>query len=359
MLRHIALAILLSAATAAQGQWFDLRTPGVPRTEDGRPDLGAPAPRMADGRPDISGIWLPDSARGSLFDPDKIQDWARDAMLAAEINFYRDDPRFHCLPSGPGSYPAGSTTGGSRRIVQQSGFIAILNPDMTYRQVFLDGRELEAEPLIPAWMGYSAARWEGDMLVIESNGFNDKTWLTREGLPHTEQLRITERYTRHDYGHMTLEVTYEDPGTFREPVQATIDLVLTPDALMLEVVCNESETGRSHYSGEITEADEQVVEVPEATLRKYVGTYRGVWLGNLITAEVVIEDGELILIRTPRYSDTGGNADSARYRLVARSETAFDCSCGLGFVFELNEAGEAVEVGEVHVSGSWPFPRVR
>jgi hypothetical protein len=280
-------------------------------------------------------------------------------MALHESNFYADDPRFHCLPSGPGSYPAGGTTGGSRRIVQQPGFIAILNPDLTYRQVYMDGRELEAEPLIATWLGYSVGRWEGDTLVIESNGFNDKTWLTREGLPHTEQLHITERYRRHDYGHMTLEVTYVDPGTFKEPVQATIDLVLTPDAGLLEIVCNESETGRSHYNGELTEAEEKAVEVPLATLEKYRGTFQGVWLGNLITAEFVIEDGELVLIRTPRYSDTGGNTDSARHRLVARSQTAFDCSCGLGFVFELNEAGEAYEVGEVHVSGSWPFARVR
>jgi len=326
--------------------------------EGGRPDLDAPAPRAADGRPDLSGIWLPESASGSLFDPARIQDWALDVMALHESNFYADDPRFHCLPSGPGSYPAGSTTGGQRRIVQQASFIAILNPDMTYRQVFLDGRELEAEPIIPTWLGYSAARWEGDTLVIESNGFNDRTWLTREGLPHTEQLRITERYRRHDYGHMTLEIAYVDPGTFKEPVEATIELVNTPDAGMLETICNESETGRRHYNGDLSEAEEKLVEVPLATLEKYVGTFRGVWLGNQITAEFLIEDGELVLIRTPRYSDTGGNTDSARHRLVARSQTAFDCSCGLGFVFELNEAGEAYEVGEVHVSGSWPFARV-
>ena len=359
MLRRIALASLLLAATPSFAQWFGHATSGVPRLENGQADLEAPAPSAADGRPDLSGIWVPESAEGSLFDADNIQDWARDVMALRESNFYADDPRFHCLPSGPGFYFAGATAGGHRRIVQQSSFIAILNTDMTYRQVYLDGRELEAEPLIPTWRGYSVGRWEGDTLVIESNGFNDKTWLTREGLPHTEQLRITERYRRHDYGHMTLEITYVDPGTFKEPVQATIDLVNTPDEGMLEIVCNESETGRSHYNGEISEADDKVVEVPLATLEKYVGIFQGVWLNNQITTEFVIEDGELVLIRTPRYSDTGGNTDSARHRLVARSETAFDCSCGLGFIFEINEAGEAYEVGEVHVSGSWPFARVR
>jgi hypothetical protein len=83
------------------------------------------------------------------------------------------------------------------------------------------------------------------------------------------------------------------------------------------------------------------------------------WLQFAITAEFVLENGELALIRTPPYPNTTGNVESVRYELVAQSETAFDCSCGLGFVFRLDEQGEAIEVGEVHVSGSWPFERVR
>ncbi len=357
MLRRIALASLLLAASPSFAQWFGLATSGVHRMENGQPDLDAPAPRAADGRPDVSGIWLPESITGSLFDTAKIQDWALDAMAAHESNFRADDPRFHCLPAGPGLYLATASGGGHRRIVQQSSFIAILVSDLTYRQVYLDGRELEAEPLIPSWLGYSVGRWEGDTLVIESNGFNDKTWLTGAGLPHTDQLRITERYTRHDYGHMSLEITYVDPGTFKEPVQATVDLVNTPDEGLLEMVCSESETGRSHYSGEISEAEERVVDVPLATLEKYAGTFQGVWLRSEVTAEFVVEDGELFLIRTLRDSATGGVTGPSRYRLVAQSQTAFDCTCGLGFIFEINEAGEAYEVGEVHVSGSWPFAR--
>lgn len=349
---------LLLAATGVQAQWFDWVSPDVPRTADGRADLSAPVPRTADGKVDMSGVWVPADARGSLFDSSKIQGWAQDAMLAAESSFYTNDPRFHCLPAGPSSYPAGASVGGVRRIVQHPDYIAILNPDMTYRQVFMDGRTLEDEPLLPTWMGYSAGRWEGDQLIIESNGYNERTWLTREGLPHTTQLRITERYTRHDYGHATLEVTYDDPGTFTEPVQATIDLVNQPDNGMLEIICNESETGQQHYSGNISQADTEVVEVPLETLQRYVGTYKGQWLGNMITAEITVEDGGLILTRTPRYSDTGGNTDSARSRLVPQSQTAFDCTCGLGFVFTVGEDGVATEVSEVHVSGAWPFKRV-
>ncbi len=350
--------ILLLASTTLQAQWFDWVTPTVLRTADGRADLAAPVPRTADGHVDMSGMWGPGaSASGSLFDTSKIQGWALDVMLEQETNFYTNDPRFHCLPSGPGAYPAGGTTGGHRRIVQHPDYIAILNPDMTYRQVYMDGRELEAEPILSTWMGYSTGHWDGDTLVIESNGYNAQTWLTREGLPHTDRLRITERYRRLDFGHIEIDVTYDDPGTFSEPVQATINLVNQPDNGMLETVCNESTTGQQHYSGEISQADTEAVQVPLATLQQYVGTYQGLWLGNLITAEITLEDGGIVLTRTPRYSDTGGNTGSAKSRLIAQSQTAFDCTCGVGFIFTVGADGVATEVLEVHVSGAWPFKR--
>jgi hypothetical protein len=358
MQRLAALLFLIATSSPLHAQWFEWQSPLVPRTADGRPDMSAPAPRTADGRMDLSGLWVPEAAQGSLFDESRILGWALEAMAEAEEGFYTTAPRFNCLPSGPSAYPAGASAGGTRRILQHPEIIAILNSDMTYRQVYMDGRGLEPDPLLPTWTGYSAGRWEGDALVVESNGYNDKTWLTREGLPHTDQLRMTERYSRLDYGHMELEITYEDPGTFTGPVRATVDLVLRPDAAMLEVVCNESETGRRHYSGEISQAEEKVVVVPVSVLEGYVGTYRGIWLGNLITAEVTLEDGELFVTRTPRYSDTGGNTDFDTSRLIPQSETAFDSSFGLGWIFDVNENGVATSVSEVHVSGAWPFERV-
>jgi hypothetical protein len=352
------LLVLLLASPVLQAQWFDWSSPLVPRNADGTPDRTAPAPRLADGHPDVSGVWLPTETRGTLFDSSKIQGWALDKMLEEEQSFYTNDPRFHCLPSGPGSYPAGSSSGGQRRIVHHPEYIAILNPDLTYRQVHMDGRPLENQPLLSTWQGFATGHWEGDTLVIESNGYNAKTWLTREGLPHTEQLRITERYTRRDYWNMDLEITYEDPGTFTEPVQATMTLVNQPDQGMLEVVCNESTTGQQHYSGEISQSEGDLVTVPLETLQLYTGTYAGTWLGRPINVVVTVEDGALSMVRTPPYSDTGGNSPTARYSLIAQSESAFDCTCGLGFVFTLGEDGKASEVKEVHVSGAWSFKRV-
>jgi hypothetical protein len=352
-----AILFLLTVTTPVSAQWFDWQTPGIPRTADGRADLSAPAPRSANGHPDLTGLWLPVNASGSLYDIDNLQGWALDAMAEQQSTFYLNDPRFHCLPSGPGSYTAGASTGGTRRIVQHPDFIAVLTYEMNYRQIHTDGRPIP-EIILPSWEGYSTGYWDGDTLVVETNGFNDKTWLTREGLPHTDQLRITERYTRSDFGHIALDVTYEDPGTFTQPVQATIELEIRVDTDILESICNESETGQLHYTGEITQTEVKVVEVPDELLDTYVGTYQGLWLGRLITAEVFLEDGELFLTRTPLYSDTGGNTDSATSLLIAQSENAFDSSFGLGWVFNADENGEVSSVSEVHVSGAWTFKRI-
>src|SRR5262245_15159961 len=109
--------------------------------------------------------------------------------------------------------------GGMMKIVQTPGLIVILNPDLTYRQIFLDGRSLEPDPNA-TWMGYSVGHWEGDTLVVESNGFNDRTWLDHDGHPHTEGLRTTERYRRRNFGNLDLEVTFSDPTATRDHGQS-------------------------------------------------------------------------------------------------------------------------------------------
>jgi hypothetical protein len=271
-------------------------------------------------------------------------------MTERERRFFEDSPRFRCLPSGPGYL----TVRGRRRIVQHPTVIALLYSDLAYRQIFMDGRELEPDPL-PTWMGYSVGRWDGDTLVVESNGYNDKTWLHSQGLPHTESLRMTERYDRLDFGHMQLDVTYDDPGVFDSPLHAVMEMGFAADDEMLETVCNESSEGRSHWGGEITEAEENVVEVAPEILAKYIGTYQGYWLRNLITVEVTLEDGALLLQRDPPYTT---EAEDTISRLLPLSDTAFECSCGLGFIFTAAGEGMATEVSEVHVSGGWTFTRV-
>jgi hypothetical protein len=342
-----ALSCVLAAP--AKAQWLDLPTPGIPRTADGKPNLTAPAPRTADGKPDINGLWRPAGTTGDLRDASKLQAWARTRMAEHERNYYKDGPHMLCLPSGP-AFVAGG--GGMRRIVQSPAMIAVLNGDLTYRQIYMDGRALEAEPL-PIWMGYSTGRWEGDTLVVESNGFNDRTWLHQEGLPHTDKLRVTERYRRIDFGHMQLDVTYDDPGTFESPLHATVKLEFAADDVILESVCNEAtEGGVKHWVGDkASDNRTTAINVGPELLAKYVGTYRGYWLDSLTTVQVTLEDGGLFVVRN------GG----PKSPLLPQSENTFvcpTCQWGQPYIFSREGDGMATQVSEVQVSGAWIFKRV-
>ena len=356
MKRRLVTLVLLASTTPVVAQWLTLPTPGIPRTAGGEPDLSAPAPRAADGHPDLSGLWVVVDVTGDLLDPARVQEWARTLMTEREAGFFEADPRFQCLPTGPAYLALTGANNGARRIVQTPTVIAILNADLNYRQIFTDGRELEPDPL-PTWTGYSVGRWDGDTLVVESNGYNDRTWLHTRGLPHTEGLRMTERYHRSDFGHIQVDATYDDPGTFDSPLHAVIRMEFVADDEMLETVCNESSEGRSHWGGDISDAEEKVVDVAPEILARYVGTYEGYWLQSPIKLEVTLEDDALFLLRTPPYT-RNANTATEKSRLVALSETAFECSCGLGFIFTAEDGGIATEVSEVHVSGAWAFTRV-
>ena len=157
MKRRLATIILLTVTTPLAAQWLTLTTPDIPRMADGNPDLSAPAPRSADGHPDMTGLWVPVEVSGDLLDPTKVHEWARALMTEREGSFFEGDPRFQCLPSGPGYIAAPRIAAGMRRIVQHPSVIATLHSDMIYRPIFMDGRELEPDPL-PTWMGYSVGR---------------------------------------------------------------------------------------------------------------------------------------------------------------------------------------------------------
>ncbi len=281
-----------------------------------------------------------------MSDRSNFQSWVTSLIDERERRFFVDNPRLRCLPSGPDNLTNSGNSYGLRRILQHPSMIAMLYNDGTYRQIFTDGRELETDPL-PTWMGYAVGRWDGDTLVVESNGYNAKTWVGR-GVSHTENLRITERYHRSDFGHIRVDVTYEDPGAFESPLRAIIEMEFIADDEMLETVCQEAYGGeRGSWLTEVTEVQEEAVEIAPEILARYVGTYQGMYLANLITVEVTLEDGELFLQR-----NNGGRA-----RLIPQSETSF-IRAGFGYVFTVDSEGRATEVSEVHVSGAWPFSRV-
>ena len=221
---------------------------------------------------DLTGIWQAGragAAGGYGYDynvaqtlpADGLTPWAQSVRQQRVQEFRKDSPLAHCLPV---SVPFLNFRGLSR-IVQTPGLIVILyeSPNSPHRTIFTDGRPLPKDPN-PTWLGYSVGRWEGDTLVVDSIGFNDKGWLDVGGNPQTESLKLTERYHRRDLGHMDLEVTFDDPKTFAKPFTLRMEKTLTPDTEILEDVC-ENERDAGHL--------ESGVKVAPEILAKYAGAY--------------------------------------------------------------------------------------
>jgi Carboxypeptidase regulatory-like domain len=195
-----------------------------------------PVPRTAGGKPDLSGVWV------EIDDPypeqPEVLPWAAALIQERQQNYGKDAPHNHCLP-GPPPVP-GAASPFMAKFVQTASLLVILFEDNPgFRQVFLDGRDRPSN-WDPTWMGHSLAKWDRDVLVVDTVGFNDRSWLGGIGggpIPHTEMLHMTERYKRVDFGHMDLAVTFEDPGTFIKPFHTNLKLDLTPQEELMEYVC--------------------------------------------------------------------------------------------------------------------------
>jgi hypothetical protein len=237
-------------ALPAQAQWLDYKT---------NPDLFAPLPRAPDGTPDLSGVWRTEL---STQEPPKLQSWAETLAKKRMEDLRRDSPEALCLPGPIASIGVG-------KVVQTPGLLLMLYDGTLYRQIFLDGRELPKDPN-PGWMGYSVGRWDHDTLMVESTGFNDRTWLRGDGVPGSERLHITERIRRSDFGHLEVRTTYTDPGVLLAPWEVTTKFVLD-DFQPLEYVCNENERDRVHMIG--TASDLLRVKLEPQLLAEYAGSY--------------------------------------------------------------------------------------
>ena len=272
-MRHaIAGLILLSASATLPAQWLKIKTPGIPRKADGKPELTAPAPLTADGKPDLSGLWgTEDNSYGiditGDLKPGELRPWAEEVYKRRVEALDRDTPMTHCLPGGPSEILLSQY-----RIIQAPNVIGILYGSGAYRQIFTDGREPPKAPN-PTWWGYSVGRWQGDTLVVESAGFNDRSWLDFSGHPHTEDLRVTERFRRRDFGHMDLQLTYEDPKTFTKPLTFSLGVNYVPDTEMLEYVCNENEKDSVHLVGKASDEVKGDVKLGAQVLSRYAGSY--------------------------------------------------------------------------------------
>jgi hypothetical protein len=116
----------------------------------------------------------------------------------------------------------------------------------SHRQIYTDGRRMPQEFDLPAYFGYSVGHWEGDTLVVETSGFNNKTPLDAMGRPHGERLRITERFHRRDFGHLDLETTFDDPQFYTKPFTIKVPHNLMADSDVFEAFCFENEKDRAH-----------------------------------------------------------------------------------------------------------------
>jgi len=242
-----------------QAQWLSYKTPGIPRMADGSPDLSAPLPRSIDGKPDLTGVWRMES---SSQERAKLQSWAEAVSKRRMEDLRRDSPEALCLPGPIASMGVG-------KVVQTPGLLLMLYGGTLYREILLDGRKLPKDPN-PDWMGYSVGRWDDDTLIVESVGFNDRTWLRGDGVPGTERLHVTERIRRSDFGHMEVRTTYVDPSVLLAPWDVTAKFVLD-DAQPIEYVCNENERDRAHMVGNAS--DLRSVKLEPKLLAEYAGTY--------------------------------------------------------------------------------------
>jgi hypothetical protein len=209
----------------------------------GRHKVTGPTPRMPDGKPDLSGVWYPQAT----VDPGKPEGrpWAEAIRKERDENNGKDFPPTFCLPDGV----MFSDVYSPWRTVYTAAYMALISEDDTpgFRQIYLDGRD-HPKNFGPTWNGHSIGHWEGDTLVVDTVGFNDKSWLPNS-YPHTEKLHLTERYRRPDLGRMEIEFTIEDPDTFNKPwvIKRTADLA--PNEEVLEMICNENERDREHMVG--------------------------------------------------------------------------------------------------------------
>jgi hypothetical protein len=319
MTRIAGALLFLAICTCSEAQWLNFPTPGMPRTADGKPNLIAPPPTTADGKPDLSGLWMLNAGPGHIANitadlkAGEIQPWADQQYQQRLGNLGKDDPwTVQCLPAGPRSIVMGGN--GPARIVQTPAMLVILYDDLSYRQIFLDGRRLPKDPN-PSWMGYSIGHWDSGTLVVESAGFNERSWLDMGGHPHTESLRTTERFRRTAFGHIDIQVTFDDPRAYKKPWSISFGVSLAPDTEMLEYVCGENEKDRAHLIGRTTE--EKRVTVARETLAKYVGVYETVsTTGTAMSARTFsfTLSGDQLMI------EIGGNG---KMPLVPLSETSF------------------------------------
>jgi hypothetical protein len=241
VLSAIAALLFVASAIGQEGE-------GGPR----KPVPTGKAPRAADGKPDFSGVWS--AEHNFIYDISSalkkgetlpLQPWAE---KVTKEHMSKDDPEANCMPTGvprQAPYPW--------RIMQSPDLIVFLFEGNihSYRQIFMNRKEHPKDPN-PTWYGDSIGHFEGDTLVVDSIGFNDKFWFDFAGHPHTEKLHVIERFTRTDLGHLTYETTIDDPGAYTKPFTMIGHSQLMQGEELMEYICTENNKDVPHITGKDT-----------------------------------------------------------------------------------------------------------
>ncbi len=259
---------VVSLSGIARAQWLHYPTPTVPRTADGKPNLSAPAPRTADGKPDLSGLWLTASTRCQ--DQEKLtcgglelpmgregvdfgaslpgglpyQPWLAALVKERIANHAKDDPHVRCFPD---VFLRAYNHPHLTKIVQTPSLIIMLDEmNAIYRQVFTDGRPLPDDPE-PSWQGYSTGKWDGDTLVVNSNGFRDDLWIDWHGSVITSAAKVQERISRPAYGRLDIGVTVDDPKAYTKPWTVTLHERIALNTELMDEVCLENQKDAERF----------------------------------------------------------------------------------------------------------------
>jgi hypothetical protein len=222
----------------------------------------AAKPQMVAPAKDLTGVWrrsrrAPDKARkytvyelAFTFTNEKppMTPWAEAKFKTAKPNVgpnavtlsETNDPIANCFPPGvPRIY---LIRGEPVEIMQAPGKVVMLYEyDHFVREIYTDGRQHPKDPN-STWMGDSIGKWDGDTLIVDSVGFNDKTWLDNEGHPHTEDLHVVERVRRVSHDILTIDVQIADPKAYTKPWGGRMIFELKPDWNLGEMVCEDNIT---------------------------------------------------------------------------------------------------------------------
>jgi hypothetical protein len=249
----VSIAVAAVCVHGAAAQWLHYPTADVPRSADGKPNLNAPSPRLPDGRPDFSGIWQ--SARKIPCTPEfsadlpgglPYQPWAAALAKQRSADNSKDDPHARCLPDNP---PRPYGLPHMTKAVHTAKLLVLLNEvNAMYRQIFIDGRPLPVDPN-PSWNGYSTAAWDGDTLVVRTNGFRDGLWLDMGGSPLTDAATMTERLRRPTYGRLDVQITIDDRKAYTRAWTVEMPQQITLDTELIDEICLENEQSSRRMSG--------------------------------------------------------------------------------------------------------------